>query len=176
MSHITTKIRLYFPTGYEPRDIIGTSSFDWIHPDGSRWPGNCTGASLCVQFFCTPCLLPHVQLEFCVHPFLRGGMTPRWPLRLPGSSPQIPPMTTRSLPSPHAQNAQDSSSTTSLDNAPHVLHNDCIFPTRKVFNQHFYDFACPRDEVNMRQWINVSKGWGVRPHGRRGGCEGRDVG
>ena len=33
VSHITTKIRLHFPTGYKLRDIIGTSSFDWIHLD-----------------------------------------------------------------------------------------------------------------------------------------------
>ena len=30
--------------------------------------------------------------------------------------------------------------------------------------------------MNVRQWIDVSKGWGARPHGWRGGCEGRDIG
>ena len=39
--------------------------------------------------------------------------------------------------------------------------NDCIFPAAKVFNRCFYNFASPCDEVNVRQWINVSKGWCV---------------
>jgi hypothetical protein len=39
--------------------------------------------------------------------------------------------------------------------------NDCILSAEKVFNRSFYDFVSPSDEANVRQWIDVSKGWGV---------------
>lgn len=43
--------------------------------------------------------------------------------------------------------------------------NDCIFNAAKLFNRSFYDFVSPAHEANVRQWIDVSKGWGVTDSG-----------
>ena len=69
MSHITTKIRLHFPTGYEPRDIIGTSSFDWIRPDEVEAAWQLHWCVRMCSILLYTIFTSHVQLEFHVHPF-----------------------------------------------------------------------------------------------------------
>ena len=42
----------------------------------------------------------------------------------------------------------------------YVLHK-WLLSTVKVFNWSFYDFVSLHDEMNVRQWIDVLKGWGM---------------
>ena len=43
--------------------------------------------------------------------------------------------------------------------------NDCIFTAAKINDRSFYDFVSPEDEANVRQWIDISKGWGISDSG-----------
>lgn len=43
--------------------------------------------------------------------------------------------------------------------------NNCIFDPLKLRNRSLYDFVHPEDEANVRQCIDVSKGWGVSDSG-----------
>lgn len=43
--------------------------------------------------------------------------------------------------------------------------NNCIFDPAKVHRRSLYDFVHPDDEANVRQCIDVSKGWGVSDSG-----------
>jgi hypothetical protein len=126
--------------------------------------------------FLTPAA-PHMQLEFRVRPvahvpcFLAYSHPQRWNDPAP-------------TPSPHAALSPNPAYDDSFVDLPTpslrtglILNrfsrqcpimyctNDCIIPAAKVYNRSFYDFVSARDEANVRQWIDVSKGWGVSDSG-----------
>ncbi|KAF8526092.1 hypothetical protein JB92DRAFT_2873302 [Gautieria morchelliformis] len=109
--------------------------------------------------FLTP-FAPHVQLEFR-----------KW------NDPAPPPPLTESLPPNPSYSESFLDLPTPSKRTGLILNrfsrqcpvmyctNDCILSAEKVFNRSFYDFVSPSDEANVRQWIDVSKGWGVSDMG-----------
>ncbi|KAH9841393.1 uncharacterized protein C8Q71DRAFT_700276 [Rhodofomes roseus] len=44
--------------------------------------------------------------------------------------------------------------------------NDSLISTTRVMGRSFYDFVMSKDEVTVRAWIDVIKGWGVNERGQ----------